>query len=84
MLVSNQQRPEGATMAIYAEHADLNKAGIVRLDEVGAYAVIVNRELLVKGVAKKYAVANTEENWVESVHYDLRDALSTSLQLYAT
>ena len=32
-------------MSRFAEHVDLNKEGIVRLDEVGSYSVIANRKL---------------------------------------
>lgn len=62
-------------MSRFAEHADLNKKGIVRLDEVGVYAVIANRELHEQGAATKFAVANTEGSWVESVHFDRSEAL---------
>lgn len=65
-------------MGRFAEHANLNKEGIVRLDEVGVYAVIANRELHEQGAATKFAVANTEESWVDSVHFDRSEALHTS------
>lgn len=70
-------------MGKFAEHADLNKVGIVRLAEVGPYAVIANRLLHEQGSARKFAVANTKEQWVESVHRDRYEALSTSQRLSA-
>jgi hypothetical protein len=70
-------------MSRFAEHADLNKVGIVLLDEVGAYAVIANRELHEQGRAGRYAVANLTEQWVDSVHHDRDQALTTTQKLSA-
>ncbi len=71
-------------MSRFAEHVDLNKVGIIQLDEVGAYAVIANRELHEQGKASRFAVANMKEQWVDSVHPDREQALSTTQKLSAT
>jgi hypothetical protein len=68
-------------MSRFAEHVDLNKEGIVRLDQVGAYVVIANRELHEQGRASRFAVANVKELWVDSVHLDRGEALSTTQKL---
>ncbi len=68
-------------MSRFAEHVDLNKAGIIRLDEVGAFVVIANRELHEQGRASRFAVANVKELWVDSVHLDRGEALSTTQKL---
>ncbi len=70
-------------MSKFAEHVDLNKVGIIRLDEAGAFAVIANRELHEKGRAARFAVANMTEQWVDSVYDDLDQALSTTQKLSA-
>ena len=71
-------------MSRFAEHVDLNKVGIIRLDEVGAYAVIANRELHEQGRAGRFAVAHMKEQWVDSVYNDRDQALSTTQKLSAT
>ncbi len=68
-------------MSRFAEHVDLNKEGIIRLDEVGSYAVIANRKLHEQGRASRFAVANVKELWVDSVYLDRGEALSTSQKL---
>ncbi len=68
-------------MSRFAEHVDLNKEGIIRLDQVGSYAVIANRKLHEEGRAGRFAVANVIELWVDSVHFDRGEALSTSQKL---
>ena len=68
-------------MSRFAEHVDLNKVGIIRLDEVGSFAVIANRELYKQGRANRFAVANMKELWVDSVHLDRSVALSVTQQL---
>lgn len=70
-------------MTRFAERADLNKSGVIRLDEVGVYAVIANRTLHERGAATKFAVANLQEQWVDSVHFDRAAALSTTRKLSA-
>ena len=70
-------------MSRFAEHVDLNKVGIIRLDEVGAYVVIANRELHEQGKAARFAVANTKELWVDSVYDDRDQARSTTRKLSA-
>ncbi len=71
-------------MSRFAEHVDLNKVGIIQLDEVGAYAVIANRELYEQGRAGRFAVAHMTEQWVDSVYDDRDQALSTTQKLSAT
>lgn len=71
-------------MSKFAEHVDLNKVGIIRLDESGAYAVIANRELHEQGRAARYAVANMKEQWIDSVYDDRDQALNTTQKLSAT
>ena len=68
-------------MSRFAEHVDLNKEGIVRLDQVGSFAVIANRKLYEQGKASRFAVANVKELWVDSVHLDRGEALSTTQKL---
>ena len=68
-------------MTRFAEHVDLNKNGIIRLDEVGVYAVIANRELYEQGRASRFSVANMNELWVDSVHSDRQVAVSMTQQL---
>ncbi len=68
-------------MPRFAEHVDLNKEGIVRLDQVGSYAVIANRKLHEQGRAGRFAVANVKELWVDSVHLNRAEALSTTQKL---
>ena len=70
-------------MSRFAEHVDLNKVGIVRLDEVGAYAIIANRRLHEQGKAGRFAVAHTKELWVDSVYNDRDQALSITQKLSA-
>lgn len=68
-------------MSRFAEHVDLNKEGIVRLDQVGSYAVIANRKLHEQGRARRFAVANVKELWVDSVYLDREEALTTTQKL---
>ena len=71
-------------MSRFAEHADLNKQGIIRLDEIGAYVVIANKALYEQGRAGRFAVANEREHWVDSVHLTRAEALSLTQRLSAT
>jgi len=70
-------------MPRFAEHADLRKVGIVRLDEIGAYVVIANKALYEQGRAGRFAVANDREHWVDSVHFTRAEALSLTQKLAA-
>jgi len=70
-------------MSRFAEHADLNKQGIIRLDEIGAYVVIANKALYEQGRAGRFAVANEREHWVDSVHFTRAAALSLTQKLSA-
>ena len=60
---------------------DPNMTGVVRLDEIGTYAVIANRTLHGSGTAGRFAVANTREHWVDSVHEDHAAALAVTRKL---
>ncbi len=68
-------------MSRFAEHVDLNKEGIIRLDEIGSYSVIANRKLHEQGRASRFAVANVKELWLDSVHPDRGEALATTQKL---
>ena len=70
-------------MPRFAEHADLRKIGIIRLDEIGAYIVIANKALYKQGRAGRFAVANEREHSVESVHFTRAEALSVTQKLSA-
>ena len=70
-------------MPRFAEHADLEKVGIIRLDEIGAYVVIANKTLYEQGRAGRFAVANDREHWVDSVHFTRDEALSLTHKLSA-
>ena len=69
-------------MARFSAHAKVDKIGLVRLDEIGAYAVIANKTLYETGKAGKYAVVNVSEEWVDSVHSSRNEAFSSAQQLY--
>ncbi len=58
------------------------KNGIKRLDQEGPYAVIVNKTLYDWGKADKFTVVNVKEEWVDSVHYSLDDAIAEARQRY--
>lgn len=68
-------------MTRFAEHADLRKVGIIRLDEIGAYVVIANKKLYELGRAGRFAVANAREHWVDSVYITRDEALSMTEKL---
>ena len=68
-------------MPRFAEHADLEKVGIIRLDAVGPYVVIANKTLYELGRAGRFAVANDQEHWVDSVHFTRAAALSLTQKL---
>lgn len=70
-------------MSRFAEHVDLKKIGIVRLDVVGAHAVSANGTLQRRGLAGRFAVAKTKEHWVDSVHDDYNLALTVTRKLSA-
>lgn len=69
-------------MSRFANHANLDKAGIIRLEQFGAYVVIANRRLYEKGRASRFAVANATEAWVDSVFSDFGEARSLSEKLH--
>ena len=46
-----------------------DKRGVKRLEQSGAYIVIVNKRLFEAGKAGKYALVNVKERWVESVYF---------------
>lgn len=55
---------------------DVNKPGVKRLEQVGPYAVIANRKLYNDGKSTRFAVINTRNKFVDSVHSDYLKALS--------
>ena len=69
-------------MPRFSEQANVDKIGIIRLEEMGAYAVIANKTLVVTGKAGKFAVVNVSEEWVDSVHSTHDEALSSAQQLF--
>lgn len=69
-------------MTKFSEHANFNKLGIIRLDKLGAYAVIANKNRYEQGRVAKFAVVNVSEEWVDSVHSNRDEAFNTTLNLY--
>ena len=70
---------------MFSDHLVLQgKPGVKRLDEWGPYAVIVNKRLFEQGEAKKYALVNVQELWVESVHPTRGQAARRARQRYAS
>ena len=67
---------------MFSAQCSLDKMGVTRLDELGAYAVIVNKTLHERGRAGKFAVVNVSEEWVDSVHGTHNEALSWAQELY--
>ncbi len=55
---------------------DVNKPGVKRLDQVGNFAVIANKKLYDGGHSRRFAVVNTIERWVDSVHGNYREAVN--------
>lgn len=55
---------------------DLDKPGVKRLDQVGVFAVIANKTLHDKGQSRRFAVVNTSEPSVDSIHKNYSEALS--------
>jgi len=60
---------------------DLNKPGVKRLDQVGGFAVIANKKLHDSGKSQRFAVVNTGEQWVDSIHANYGEALSYTQKL---
>lgn len=60
---------------------DLNKPGVKRLNQIGSFAVIANRQLHDSGKSRRFAVVNTSEQWVESLHENYSQALSYTQKL---
>ena len=69
-------------MSRFSEHADVDKIGLIWLEEMGAYAVIANKTLFEIGKASKFAVVNVSEEWVDSVHSTHDQAFSSAQQLF--
>ncbi len=62
---------------MYARKCDLrDKRGIEELDHAGPYAIIVNRRLYSRGQARKFAVVNEQQAWVDSVFHNYGRARS--------
>ncbi len=54
---------------MYARNCNLRgKRGIEELDHAGPYAIIVNRRLYHRGLARKFALVNEQQAWVDSVY----------------
>jgi hypothetical protein len=60
---------------------DLDKPGVKRLNEVGGFAVIANKKLYDNGKARRFAVVNTSEQWVDSIYANYGEALSYTQKL---
>jgi hypothetical protein len=60
---------------------DLDKPGVKRLNQVGAFAVIANKKLHNRGKSRRFAVVNTRAQWVDSVHENYREAISHTQKL---
>lgn len=55
---------------MYSDQLSLQgKRGVKRLEQWGAYTVIVNKRLFEAGKAGKYTLVNMQEQWVESVYF---------------
>ncbi len=62
---------------MYARNCDLkDKHGIEELDHAGPYTIIVNRRLFDRGQARKFAVVNERQAWVDSVYHNYTQARS--------
>lgn len=59
---------------MYSSKCNPDKPGVKRLDEIDGFAVIANKELYDQGRAQRFAVVNTKEHWVDSVHENRREA----------
>ena len=55
---------------------DLDKRGVTRLNQVGGFAVIANKQLHERGKSHRFAVVNTNECWVDSIHTNYGEALA--------
>ena len=60
----------------------LNKRGVMHLDKMGGYAVIVNRVLHDRGKARRFAVAHIAAAWVESGYVNRDQAVSRAQELH--
>ncbi len=45
-----------------------NKSGIMRLEQIGAFLVITNKQLYETGKPRKFTLVNELEKYVHSVH----------------
>jgi hypothetical protein len=66
---------------VFSPKCDLQKPGIKRLNQVGGFAVIANKKLHDHGKSQRFAVVNTSEQWVDSVHTDYKKALAHTQKL---
>jgi len=60
---------------------NLDKPGVIRLNQIGTFAVIANKQLHDKGKCGKFAVVNTKQQSVDSSHPDYPTALSYAKKL---
>lgn len=57
------------------------RRGLKWLEEAGSYAVVANRKLHRKGLARKYAVAHPHQRLVTSVHETRDEAIAVAQAL---
>jgi hypothetical protein len=60
---------------------NLNKPGVKRLNQIGDFAVIANRQLYDTGKSRRFAVVNTYKKWVDSTHENYGEALAYTQKL---
>ena len=66
---------------MFSPKCDLDKPGVKHLNQVGGFAVIANKKLHDTGKSRRFAVVNTSEQWVDSVHQNYSEALSYAQKL---
>jgi hypothetical protein len=55
---------------------DLDKPGVMRLNQVGGFALIANKKLYDSGKSHRFAVVNPGDQCVDSIHEDYNEAVS--------
>jgi hypothetical protein len=55
---------------------DLNKPGVMRLNQVGGFALIANKKLYEIGKSHRFAVVKPGAQCVDSIYEDYNEALS--------
>lgn len=60
---------------MYTQTCQLDeRTGLAWIEQQEDFAVIANKALYKKDNAKRFAIVNTVESWVESVHFSQSDA----------